>query len=107
MENNSPQNETNSNEVRDYSFFSKEGVSTLFPKEAKRTFRTHHILKFIKEHPGTTSYKSSKVLGYSYSDVCRIVRDLEYCNIIFVKMDFSDSISRKRLYCPEEEVKND
>lgn len=83
----------------------KESIKTPYPKENKRALRIHNVLKFIKENPGTTSYETSKKLEYSYSDVCRIVKDLEYCNILIIKIEYFDSVVKKRLFIPE--VKNE
>ena len=91
----------NSTHPEDDTFTSN--IPTPSPNNDKRVQRTHHILNFIKEHPGTTAYEISKKLDYSYSDVARIIRDLEYCSAIFTKTEYLNSVVRKKLYIPKGE----
>ena len=101
--NETPQQEI-SNELSLDSTFLEKGLTTPFPKENAKTIRTHHILNFIKEHPGTTAYEISKILEFSYSDVARIIRDLEYTQIVQVEMEYLDSVVKKRLYIPKIKI---
>lgn len=82
----------------------KIGIITPYPRNDKRVLRTHHILNFIKENQGTTAYEISKKLNYSYSDVARIVRDLEYCGAVSIKTEYLNSVVRKKLFVPEGEI---
>jgi len=85
-------------------FLKESDKSTLYPRKEAKVLRTHEIIKFIKEHQGTTAYDISKSLKFSYTETCRVLRDLLYVSAIIVKPEIFDGRARKLLYIPLEET---
>ena len=80
-----------SNHEPDKSFFSKSIITSLSLNTPQRVKRTNLALQAIKDDPGITSYRLAKNLDVSYTDICRIVRDLEYCGLIQIKIVLKDN----------------
>lgn len=73
-------------------------INTLYPKTNKRIERNHLILRFIQENPSTTQYVISQELKINYTDVSRVVRDLEYCGLIHIRQIIKNNHLQKLLY---------
>jgi len=92
--------------IGDNSFFIKPPLNSLSTNTSRRVHRTHLIIDFIKKNQGCTPYRISKELEINYTDVCRVIRDLEYCGAIQIKINVVDGRAHKQIFIPAE-GKND
>lgn len=84
--------------VGNSTFFKGKDVSILYSNTPERVARKHHILNFVKKHPGTTAYIISKELHISYSEIKKAIRDMEYCGFIFIRVVLVNGRPNKKLY---------
>ena len=92
----------------DNSFFKKDTTNPLYTNTDKRVIRNNLILDLIKKNAPITPYALTKMVKWSYTEVCRVIRDLEYVGLIQVKIVLGDNNrANKLLTIPEGDQKND
>ncbi len=78
-------------------FFSENPINPLYTNTSKKVLRNNHILNLIKENSPITPYKLTKLVKWSYTEVCRVIRDLEYCGLIQVKIVIGENNRSNKL----------
>lgn len=90
------------NTTRDYPFLVENPINTLSTNSEKRVQKNNQVLNLIKERQPITPYSLTKLLPFSYTEVCRVVRDLEYCGLIQIKVIIGENTrAKKLLFIPE------
>lgn len=91
-------------ETGENSTFLESPIIHISPLEARAILRTHQILCYILQNPSCTPYKISKELKLDYSTTSKTCKDLEYCRLIYVRVEVGDNNrTHKKLYVPTEE----
>ncbi len=67
--------------------------------------RNHLILKYISEHPYCTPYQVSGDLNVNYATTSKVIKDLEYLNLISVQVKISENNrTHKECFIPTEKA---
>jgi len=64
----------------------EEPIQDISTNSPKRVQRINHVLNYIREHAPITPYALAKEMEISYTEIHRIVKDLEYCGLIAVRV---------------------
>ena len=95
-----------STELIEEPFLKQNPINYISTIDHRAIIRTHHILNYIKEHPNSTPYQISKDLDINYTNVSKTIKDLEYCRLVYVRVEIGDNNrTHKCVYIPEEEMK--
>lgn len=81
--------------------FTKEDINSLLTNTTKRVCRNNAILNLIKENAPISVYDLSKLCEWSYTEVCRVIRDLEFCGLIQIKVVLENNRAKKILNVPK------
>lgn len=86
------------------SAFQNEDINRLYTNSPEKVSRTNLILDIIRKNPGISAYQVCKQVQCSYTEILRVVRDLEYVGLIQTKVMLVLGRANKRLYANSLEV---
>lgn len=78
-----------SNSASNNSFFSQKGVKHLLARLNQKQYkdrieRNNLLLDLIRARQPISKYKLAKISGISYATIKRILRELEFCEIVMI-----------------------
>jgi len=78
-------------------------INTLYSNSDELVLRNNHVFEFIKKNAPISPYKIAKEMKVSYTTIKRIIRNLEYCGLIKIKVILTDeNRTCKMIIIPEE-----
>jgi hypothetical protein len=86
------------------SSFQEDDITRLYTNSPEKVSRTNQVLDIIRNNPGISAYQVKKQVLCSYTEILRIVRDLEYVGLIQTKVVLVLGRANKKLYANSLEV---
>jgi len=77
------------------------GIKHISQIDYRAIIRNHLILTYISENQFSTPYKISKALNINYATTSKVIKDLEYVNLISVRVRIGENNrTHKECYIP-------